>query len=73
MNKLRNNFKVTTIKLIDTFIYNNLTRLNLQACNVLAGTIPAREDCNDFNATISKLFVFALMWSVGALLELEDR
>ena len=40
---------------------------------MLAGTIPAREDCNDFNATVSKLFVFALMWSVGALLELEDR
>ena len=47
-----------------------------QACKVLEGLIPLKE--KDDNSSLSKphlerLYIFALMWSVGAILELADR
>ena len=46
----------------------------LQACDLLEGLIPSHEDKGIPSAShLQKLFVFSLMWSVGALLELDDR
>ena len=47
-----------------------------QACNVLEGLIPQKE--KDDNSSLPKpylerLYIFSLMWSVGATLELGDR
>eukprot|EP01135_Chromosphaera_perkinsii_P010177 Nk52_evm43s2039 gene=Nk52_evmTU43s2039 len=44
-----------------------------QACNILAGLIPSEESSKLSPNHIKKLYFFALMWSVGALLETEDR
>ena len=45
-----------------------------QAINLLTGLIPGEDSPKQADAKfISKLFVFALMWSTGALLELDDR
>jgi len=41
---------------------------------LLAGLIPNREEHGLLQtAHLNKLIVFALMWSAGALLELDDR
>ena len=45
-----------------------------QATDLLEGLIPKRDDKGTLPAPhLEKLFIFALMWSLGALLELEDR
>ncbi|XP_052240013.1 dynein axonemal heavy chain 8-like isoform X2 [Dreissena polymorpha] len=45
-----------------------------QATDLLEGLIPKRDDKSTLPAAhLEKLFIFALMWSLGALLELEDR
>jgi dynein heavy chain len=45
-----------------------------QACDLLTGLIPKKEDGTTVGADhLRKLYVFALMWSVGAVLELSDR
>ncbi|KAK3588115.1 hypothetical protein CHS0354_012172 [Potamilus streckersoni] len=45
-----------------------------QACDLLEGLIPKRDDKGTLQAShLEKLFIFSLMWSLGALLELEDR
>ena len=42
--------------------------------NILEGLIPGEDAPKQADAShLEKLFVFSLMWSVGALLELEDR
>ena len=42
--------------------------------NILEGLIPGEDAPKQADANhLSKLFVFSLMWSVGALLELDDR
>ncbi len=46
----------------------------LQACDLLQGLIPSKEDKGMLSAVhLEKLFIFALMWSIGALMELDDR
>ncbi len=45
-----------------------------QAMDLLAGLIPQDEQVGGVaKEMLEKLYVFALMWSVGALLELDDR
>ncbi|XP_028852845.1 dynein heavy chain 5, axonemal [Denticeps clupeoides] len=44
-----------------------------QAIDLLQGLLPAAEEKNVNQGHVRRLFVFALMWSVGALLELDDR
>ena len=55
-----------------TDIYSN----TIQATNLLQGLIPVEDERQ--GSTISrdhfaKLFVFTMMWSVGAFLEISDR
>uniref|UniRef100_A0A8C8C735 Dynein, axonemal, heavy chain 5 n=1 Tax=Oncorhynchus tshawytscha TaxID=74940 RepID=A0A8C8C735_ONCTS len=49
----------------------------MQSINILQGLIPAKVDTRKppYSNHIKnpRLYVFALMWSIGALLELEDR
>ncbi|XP_072165822.1 dynein axonemal heavy chain 8-like [Diadema setosum] len=47
-----------------------------QAVDLLEGLIPVRDEHDHSTMPaphLEKLFIFALMWSLGALLELEDR
>jgi len=44
-----------------------------QTCDLLAGLIPSGDGKSVPKAQLEKLYVFAVMWSLGALLELEDR
>lgn len=45
-----------------------------QALDLLEGLIPVSDDNKDISSTHLKLFiVFAIMWSLGALLEPSDR
>ena len=41
--------------------------------DLLEGLIPSNQDVTISAQHLEKLYIFALMWSVGALLELEDR
>lgn len=54
-----------------------MTFTHCQAMDLLAGLIPFEEHDSGSPLlsaqSLERLFVFALMWSVGALLELEDR
>uniref|UniRef100_A0AAQ5ZR96 AAA+ ATPase domain-containing protein n=1 Tax=Amphiprion ocellaris TaxID=80972 RepID=A0AAQ5ZR96_AMPOC len=46
----------------------------MQCINMLQGLIPPKEHCGELSREhLERLYVFALMWSTGALLELEDR
>uniref|UniRef100_A0A3Q2U3D3 Dynein axonemal heavy chain 5 n=1 Tax=Fundulus heteroclitus TaxID=8078 RepID=A0A3Q2U3D3_FUNHE len=46
----------------------------MQCINMLQGLIPPKEQCGELSREhLERLYVFALMWSSGALLELEDR
>uniref|UniRef100_A0A669D0H3 Dynein axonemal heavy chain 5 n=1 Tax=Oreochromis niloticus TaxID=8128 RepID=A0A669D0H3_ORENI len=46
----------------------------MQCINMLQGLIPLKEQCGDLSREfLERLYVFALMWSAGAVLELDDR
>ncbi|XP_063344566.1 dynein axonemal heavy chain 5 isoform X2 [Pelmatolapia mariae] len=46
----------------------------MQCINMLQGLIPPKEQCGDLSREfLERLYVFALMWSAGAVLELDDR
>ncbi|KAL6108919.1 dnah5 [Pungitius sinensis] len=46
----------------------------MQCINMLQGLIPPKEQCGELSREhLERLYVFALMWSTGALLELDDR
>ncbi|KAM4028219.1 dynein axonemal heavy chain 5-like [Anomaloglossus baeobatrachus] len=44
-----------------------------QAIDLLQGLLSDKEEKQPSQEHLARLFVFAVMWSVGALLELEDR
>ncbi|XP_070548103.1 dynein axonemal heavy chain 8-like [Ptychodera flava] len=45
-----------------------------QSLDLLEGLIPRKEESGTLPAShLEKLFIFALMWSLGAVLELDDR
>uniref|UniRef100_H2ZRC4 AAA+ ATPase domain-containing protein n=1 Tax=Ciona savignyi TaxID=51511 RepID=H2ZRC4_CIOSA len=45
-----------------------------QAIDILQGLIPSQEESKQPNSEhLKRLFFFSLMWSVGAILELDDR
>ena len=59
-----------THSLVQVLECNNI----VQAMNILEGLIPGEDAPKPADGNhLSKLFVFSLMWSVGALLELDDR
>ncbi|XP_028835842.1 dynein heavy chain 5, axonemal isoform X2 [Denticeps clupeoides] len=46
----------------------------MQCINVLEGLIPSKDQSIEVSQKhMERLYVFALMWSIGALLELDDR
>ncbi|CAF0729412.1 unnamed protein product, partial [Didymodactylos carnosus] len=45
-----------------------------QACKLLNGLLPSKDAKEQFSQShIERLYVFAIMWSAGAFLELDDR
>ncbi|CAF3405686.1 unnamed protein product [Rotaria sp. Silwood1] len=45
-----------------------------QACKLLNGLLPSKEAKDQLTVQhIERLYVFAIMWSIGAFLELDDR
>ncbi|XP_032892362.1 dynein heavy chain 5, axonemal-like [Amblyraja radiata] len=46
----------------------------MQSINMLEGLLPPKEQSGEFNQKrLERLFIFGLMWSIGATLELDDR
>ncbi|XP_041923315.1 LOW QUALITY PROTEIN: dynein heavy chain 5, axonemal-like [Alosa sapidissima] len=44
-----------------------------QALDLLQGLLPSADEKSAAQGHVGRLFVFAVMWSLGALLELDDR
>ncbi|XP_078400904.1 dynein axonemal heavy chain 5-like [Cetorhinus maximus] len=46
----------------------------MQSINVLQGLLPSKEQVSELDQqNLERLFIFGLMWSIGATLELDDR
>ncbi|XP_044176214.1 LOW QUALITY PROTEIN: dynein axonemal heavy chain 5-like [Acropora millepora] len=46
----------------------------MQAIAILEGLIPRKEDGSNVSASqLERLYIFCVMWSIGAVLELDDR
>ena len=46
----------------------------MQSCHIMEGLIPQKEDNSSLSKEhLEKLYIFSLMWSIGALQELDDR
>ncbi|XP_077430963.1 dynein axonemal heavy chain 5 isoform X2 [Vanacampus margaritifer] len=46
----------------------------MQCINMLQGLIPSKEQCADLSQEhLERLYAFAVMWSAGAVLELDNR
>ena len=46
----------------------------MQSCHIIEGLIPKKDESTSLaKGHLERLYVFSLMWSIGALLELEDR
>ncbi|XP_037128984.1 dynein heavy chain 5, axonemal isoform X2 [Syngnathus acus] len=55
------------IELLEAFVI-------MQCINMLQGLIPTKEQCADLSREhLERLYAFAMMWSAGAVLELDDR
>ncbi|XP_053098816.1 dynein axonemal heavy chain 5-like isoform X3 [Hemicordylus capensis] len=55
------------MKMLEAFVI-------MQSINILQGLIPCKEQGGEITAVyLERLYVFSLMWSVGAVMELEDR
>lgn len=53
---------------------NYLSMIHPQSVNLLEGLIPTKKAGGLASSKhLERLFVFCLMWSLGAILELEDR
>ena len=64
--------------MLSEFVYNVLmaSYFNPQATDLLQGMIPSKDEKDQTSINkghYDKLYVFAIMWSIGALLELDDR
>ena len=45
-----------------------------KAITILEGLIPRKDDGSNVSASqLERLYIFCVMWSLGALLELDDR
>ena len=54
----------------------NFLSFYLQATDLLQGLIPSKDDKDQSSVSkghYDRLYVFAIMWSIGAFLELDDR
>ncbi|XP_061631916.1 dynein axonemal heavy chain 5 [Phyllopteryx taeniolatus] len=55
------------IELLEAFVI-------MQCINILQGLIPTKEQCADLSGEhLERLYAFAMMWSAGAVLEVENR
>ena len=45
----------------------------LQSINILRGLLPSSNEQPLTKEHVTRLYVFAIMWSIGALLELDER
>ncbi|XP_056012226.1 dynein axonemal heavy chain 8-like [Ostrea edulis] len=69
-DELYSYINTTLIPKMETLQCNQI----MQACNLLEGLIPKKDDKGTLPAFhLENLFIFSLMWSLGALLELDDR
>ncbi|XP_030831333.1 dynein heavy chain 5, axonemal isoform X2 [Strongylocentrotus purpuratus] len=79
---LRNLFDRSFAAILQYSVNNLIFKMNVlecmiitQAINLLKGLIPTKEDKDQGLSPdhLEKIYIFCVMWSVGALMELDDR